>query len=137
MMKRFLFFCVLFLTGCAPGSLEEYCFEGEGAVRKIIEECKKVHSKEDLILHKSRIKNDLAHLTNLMIAAKKFQMKNPEEEITLNLSHAASNQLKEEFVRIYKIDGCREVMEEIQRESLHKLDAFNQKIKFLSGQKKH
>jgi hypothetical protein len=137
MMKRFLFLGILFLSGCAPSSPEEYCFEGEGAIRKIVEECKKVHSKEDLLLERPKIKRNLMRLTDLMIAAKKFQMKNPEEEVTLNLSQAPSNQLKEEFLRIYKIEGCREIMEEMERESLHKLDAFNQKTKFLYAQKKH
>jgi hypothetical protein len=137
MKKIFFFASILFLTGCAPGSLEEYCFEGEGTMRKLILECKNIHSKEDLVAERPKIKKNLTHLTDLMIAAKKFQMKNPEEEFTLNLSYAVSNQLKEELSRIYKIEGCRQLMEEMERESLHKLDSFNQRPKFSPKQKKH
>lgn len=130
-------FLLVMLSGCSPSSMEEYRFEGESLVRSLIEECQKIESKEDLLLEKPRLKKKFDKIVDLMIAARKFQVKHLDSEIPVDLRLAASNALKEEFIRIYKIEGCQSLMEDIQRDSLHKLDLFSRKQAQLSEKNLH
>lgn len=138
-MRAFLVYLLVLgaLVGCSPSSIEEYRFEGESLVRQIISECQQIQSQEDLIAEKPKLKKKFHKLVDLMIAARKFQVKHIDMEVSSDFRLAANNALKEEFIRIYKIEGCQALMEEIQRDSLHKLDLFSRKQALLTGESPH
>ena len=121
--------CGTFLfTGCSPTSLSEYRAEGEGYIKKLIEELIEIDSVSQLEEKEIRLKKRFSAITDLMIAAKKYQIKHPNDigELTtwqLEMSDA----LKKEMIRLYQIDGCASKLEEIQRDSLHKLDLFERR----------
>lgn len=128
-LKR-LFFLLLapLTTACAPTSLSEYRAEGEGQIKKLLEELAQIESVSQLENKEIRLKKRFSTIADLMIAAKKFQIKHPEdiEEVTtwqVEVSEALKNELK----RLYEIEGCAEKIEEIQRDSLHKLDLFERR----------
>jgi hypothetical protein len=123
-MKYKVFFLGMFLCGCSPSSLEEYRYEGENLAREIAWELARVHSEEDLVAVAPRVKKKFAAMVDLMVAARRHQKKRGEGENPWGGSEEASDFLKEEMMRIYEIEGCREAMQEIQRESLHRLDLF-------------
>jgi hypothetical protein len=122
------FFCALvFLTSCSPGSIREYQIEGEDVARNITKILERVNSPQDLERESLKLKKEYALLVKVIIDAKKYQNNHPEEEVRGVFSSEVSDSLKKEFMRIYQIEGCQDVMEALQRESLHKLDVYHRK----------
>lgn len=114
------FLIALWLVSCAPTSMEEFRQEGESIVLSLIQCLEKIETPADLKAESPRLKKKFAELADLMAAAKKCQLKTPKKD-ALEPNLEISDSLKAEFVRIYRIEGCQEIMEEIQRESLHSL----------------
>jgi hypothetical protein len=126
MRKKFLFF-LFFLASCSPGSIKEYQIEGEDIAKNIIKILERIESVSDLERDSLKLKKEFISLVKVMIEAKKYQNNHPEEEIRASVSLEVSENLKKEFMRIYQLEGCQDVMEALQRESLHKLDLFHRK----------
>lgn len=119
-MRRYLF-PLLLLAGCGPSTPEEYRYEGESIVRLLHSDLCRVESLADLKVEAPKIKKRFTILTDLMIRAKKRQLQ--FDENLMGESNAyLSDELKSEFIRIYQIEGCQKYMEDLQRESLHRLD---------------
>lgn len=117
---RWLIFALLFVS-CGPASMEEFQCEGERVALALTRDLEKVESLQDLKAESPQLKKKFAELVDLMLAARKYQLKHPDEEAPNEPNLDISNSLKAEFVRIYRIEGCQEIMEEIQRESLYRL----------------
>ncbi len=127
-MRNFYFVLALILVACSPSSIEEFQFEGENIAKRLLKQLEKVHSVSDLKREGPKLKKEYAHLARLMIAAKKFQNSHPNEEEPGLEGLEVSEDLKKEFIRIYQLEGCLELMEELQRESLHKLDLYRLRL---------
>ena len=123
-MKRFLMMGLfLLLSGCAPASLGEYRTEGEDHIKKLMHELSQVESLSGLEARQLKLKKRFTAIVDLIIAAKKFQAKHPEENTEITVWQVEmSDALKRELIRVYAIEGCAELMEEIERDALHKLD---------------
>ncbi len=124
----------LFCVGCSPSSIEEFQFEGEDVAKGLLKELGRVYSLSDLKKEGPKLKKEYEHLARLMIAAKKYQNRHPNDEVSGLIGFEVSEALKKEFMRIYQLGGCSEVMEELQRESLHKLDLFHRRSEALKTQ---
>ncbi len=123
MIKRILllFICI----ACSPSSREEYQLEGEDIARGITKILQKVSSASDLKREGVRLKKEYAKLVALMIAAKKDEGRLEDSDSEFVRSTTASDALKAEFMRVYQLEGCQELVEQISRESLHKLDLYH------------
>ena len=127
-----LFFLI---SGCSPNSLKEYQTEGEALAKLLISELREVESTADLLKRSAKVKKIFSQLTELMICAKTYQMKHPEEQGLDFSQRETSEILQRELMRIYQIDGCQDLMEDLQRESLHRLDLFHKKSQKLIKKK--
>ncbi len=126
---RFQIFALLFLfISCSPNSVQEYQLEGEGIAKAILKRLERVQSISDLEREGPRLKKEFAALVNVMIAAKEYVERCPLEEAAEPPSLEVSNALKREFMRVYQLEGCLELMEALQRESLHKLDLHQKRL---------
>ena len=128
MKTQMLLFFLVFLTGCAPSTVSEYRTEGEGHIIKLIEELSQIETASQLETKQGRLKKRFALLVDLMIEAKKFQIKrsgDSDEVTTWQLK--LSDRLKRELIRIYEIEGCAEIIEEIERSGIHRLDLFERR----------
>ena len=133
-MRKIYFVLLLILSACSPNSIQEFQFEGEGIAKKLLHELARVHSLSDLKKEGPNLKKEYAHLIDVMIAAKKYQDRHPDDEVPSQIGFEVSEALKKEFMRIYQLEGCAEVMEALQRESLHKLDSYHQRREALKIQ---
>lgn len=126
-MKIFCFcsFLLVFCS-CSPGSLEDYQYEGEAFARSLVKELKKIQTNEDLKGAEPLLKKKFNALVDLMIEAKEFQRKHPQEEEVdvMHYNHPHSEALLEELKRVYLIEGGREMVEKTQREALIRLDGY-------------
>jgi len=128
-VRRFYIVLLLLMAGCSPNSLEDFQHEGESECRKLVEDLSKIHTREDLLKMERRLKNKFESLVDLMIAARQFQEEHPEvKEIDPTLNDNSSNEaLQEELMRIYSMEGGREIIERTQSEALIRLDAFERR----------
>ena len=127
-MRNIYFVLLFFFAACSPSSIEEFQLAGEGIARGLLKQLEKVQSISDLKREGPKLKKEYAHLAQVMIAAKKFQNRHPDEEMPSLKRLEVSEALKKEFIRIYHLEGCSELMEALQRESLHKLDLYHRRL---------
>ncbi|MCH9620850.1 MAG: hypothetical protein S4CHLAM20_02560 [Chlamydiia bacterium] len=117
-MRTYFLISLLFLASCSPSTLSEWRVEGVSVVKDLVEELKTIDSLTALENKKSSIKKKYSKLLNIMIEADNYD----EDESTLRPESFYSNALREQYIRLYEIEGARELLFEIQKESLHKLD---------------
>ena len=125
-----LIYCVFLLLfcGCGPSSSEDFRREGEAISRLIARDLKKLKSREELVQAEPLLKKRFSDLVDLMIEARKFQQKHPEEIALEDLEHEVSDDFLVELKRIYHLEGGREIIENCQREALIRLDSFEHKL---------
>lgn len=116
------------MTGCSPSSLEEYYYEGESLGKELLRDLESIQTAADLYQNQAKLKKRFKMLVKLMIAAKEYELSHKEEELSFSPNRHMSEALKKEFIRIYQIEGCQEMMENLQRESLHKLSRFDHEM---------
>lgn len=119
-MQRLFLIFFLFLASCSPSTLSEWRVEGVSIVKDLVEEFKSIETLSDLKSHKRTIQKKYSKLVEVMIEASSYQ----EGDETLRPESFYSDALKAQYLRIYEIEGGRELLFEIQKESLHKLDQF-------------
>ncbi len=109
--------------------MEEFRDEGNEIAYKITLELQKVHTREGLLSISSKLKTLFTDLAKVMIEAHEFRDKHPEAELPeLSLeARFCNDELREELVRIYQIQGGREVIEKCQEEALNQLDGYLQR----------
>jgi hypothetical protein len=124
-LKRLVWIVYLLaLPSCQPTTLEDFQLEGAPLARRLLEDLKKIETREDLLLLEPALKRDFEKLVDLMIQARAFQQKNLDLEIPFqNINQILNASLLEEMKRVYEIEGGRESVERAQREALLKLDA--------------
>ncbi len=106
------------MVSCSPSTLSEWRVEGVSIVRNLVEELEGVTSLEELEAKKGSLKKKYNQLVYVMIEASHYE----EEEGDLVPDSFYSDALRDQYVRLYEIEGARALLFEIQRESLHKLD---------------
>jgi hypothetical protein len=117
-MKTYFIIFLLFLVSCSPSTLSEWRVEGVSVIRDLVEELKEVPDLKSLEGKKATIKKKYSKLVYIMIEAEKYE----EEENTFLPESFYSDALKAQYIRLYEIEGCRELLFQMQKESLHKLD---------------
>jgi hypothetical protein len=114
------------LVSCHRNNLDDYREEGEGIVRSLVEELGQVHSLEQLEERRMHLKRQFNALISLIIEAHALKNKDSKESSAAD-SNPDSELLRMEINRICNISGGRELLEKIQEEALHRLDAYLQK----------
>lgn len=123
--RYFLMGCLFFgvgLGGCSPSSQEDYYREGRRLTQVLIDQLQSVQSHEQLLAIESDLKNTFDDLVALMIQTREFQDQHGEE--VLEETSEESALLKEVLLRVYAIEGGRELIEKAEQEALIRLDAY-------------
>lgn len=128
-IKSFLLIILICLiSACSSSSLEDYREEGEGITRSIIKEIQVIQSREELIAKTPRLRKLFHKLVEVIMAAQEFRDKHPGDVFTLsNEDRHLNDVLRAELIRLFSIEGARDIFEKIQQDSLYRLDAFLQK----------
>jgi len=126
-----IIFFVLLLFSCGPRSPDDFREQGAAIVRSLTQELKSIHSRDELLARSDALENLFSRLVDLMIAARQYQLKHPRETFSeIDKKQLFMNdQLRLELTRIYRLDQGRELIEKLQEEPLHRLDAFEYSIK--------
>ncbi len=94
----------------------------------LVEELQTVQSRKDLLSKNKRVKRLFTQLATLSIEARQFCDSHPELQKPATDEPIAA-ELKAEILRLYAIDGVREIVEEAQEEGLDRLDEFEAALK--------
>ena len=122
-MKRYFLVPLLFLAACRPSTLSEWRVEGISIVRDLVEELEGISSLEEVEAKKGSLKKKYNALVYVMMEASSYE----EEEGEIVPDSFYSDALRQQYLRLYEIEGGRAALFEIQRESLHDLDKFLKK----------
>ena len=123
-MKKYRFFVwvLLAVAGCQPSSLEEFQMEGTAQMRLLLQDLRRIESREDLLSLLPALQKRFDKLVDLMIEARSFQQKNGDQEISFQEVNPVLNQsLLEELRRVYALEGGRECLEKAQKEPMLRL----------------
>lgn len=126
-MRQGLFLLFLLsLGGCAPSSLDDFQQEGDALCRQMIEQLQKIHTREDLLKAVPLLGVRFDAMVELMIQARLYQQKHPDDESFYESKW--SDSLRDELLRLYTLEGGRDLIERAQREPLLRLDAFEKNL---------
>jgi transcriptional antiterminator len=125
---RLLLFLMIF-AGCSPASMQDFRQEGQSVQRALIRDLARVRNREQLLHIQGRLKRRFNKLVKIMIDAKKWQDSHPLSEVSpmTKKDLALSESLRQQLVRVYGIEGCKEIIEGAQADALATLDLFNQR----------
>ncbi len=110
----FLVFC--YAASCSPSNLQELRCEGEGEVKKLVAELKKIETREDFEKSAKKLRKHFHRIADLLIKARGFP-----EGGELPPEMALSDELFIELARIYEIAGGRAMVEKSQEEAVRRL----------------
>lgn len=123
MKKYFLWiFIVFFYVSCTPTSKEDFEMEGRSLAKSILKDLRSVQTLEDLKSIHSQLEEKYLQVADLMIESTKQGTTIHSDD---HLDPSISDQLLQEYQRIYQIPEGRRIMEEIQSRGLIRLDRFN------------
>ena len=117
MWAVFFFFI---LIGCASPTVEDYQEQGEAVQRAIVRDLRKIHQVEELQAAVPRLRSHFNHLVDVVIEAREHF---DAENIASSHGHWSSA-LRLEMIRLYALEGARDVFEGAQREALTRLDRY-------------
>jgi hypothetical protein len=114
---------ICLFSACAKPSKES-----EKIVKHMVDLLSCVENKEGMQQVAPRFKKDVGKLTSLMIEAKRIELKKGGgNEVVINLE--LSEKLEKELLRVLQIEGVENIISEIEKDSLHRLDAFDRQIR--------
>ena len=96
---------------------------------QLIEELETVYDIDDLIDKVPRLRRIFNEQAELMIEARKWQLKHDTSWVSDNESSQLSLELEGELKRVYAIPAARELLEQCQFSALECIDAFEKKVK--------
>jgi len=127
---KYTLVCLLFLCSCSPNSSGEFEKEGAARCRTLALILAKIENREQLLYSESELKKQFESLIDLMIEARQFQQKHPDDTSSAIAfgENSTDLALEEQLRRVYAIEGGREVIERVQHESLVRLDAYERAV---------
>ncbi|MBJ7449542.1 MAG: hypothetical protein JHC93_04195 [Parachlamydiales bacterium] len=129
---RFIIGLVILImaSGCSASGLEEYRDSAEHIVNELSCELQSCENQEQLQQHAPKLKKLFQKLVELVIDAREYQIKHPEEAEKMSIygDRGASDRLLNELNRIYELEGGRQIVELSQKDALERLDAFESRF---------
>lgn len=112
---RFLnafFVLVSLLSACQSGSYDGFKEKGKSETRLLIRTLKMIKTKDQLVENQQEIKRHFKNLGELHKNVQLYASLHPQEELpALNSQdHALSEELRAEILRVYRLDGGREII---------------------------
>ena len=103
----------LFLSACAPSSVDEFRQQGEEAAASLTDEMRRIHSKEELQAALPKLRKKYLRIAKLALAARELAREDGESFPPTE----ASDELYAEIARLYELPGGRELLRSAQAES--------------------
>ena len=109
------YFFLLLLTACGPMTQDDLSSEASTQCTKLTQILREIDNKDDLIKNLPKIKKRYDKIADLVIQVREIPDKTEKEP------SGASDDLFVELARLYEIPGCRELIESVQMDAIHRL----------------
>jgi len=87
-------------------------------MRSLVKEFKAVKSRDELMEKEEKVKTLFEKLVKVLVEAKLY-LDNHDEALEFKWKdHELSDELKAEINRLYRIEGCKEIIEKCERDAL-------------------
>lgn len=130
MFARLILFLLLFVQfACSSFSGHDFKRQGERITRDLVLRLELINDREELFQALPHLKQLFDELAVLIIKAKKADEANKTKKNAYRVDPLWSRRLREEFERIYQMDGGRDLMEVAQGNALEKLNTFERELK--------
>ncbi len=110
---------MLLLSSCQSDSRESFQRSGKQLTSRMAELLSGVDSRQACLERESELESLYLQYAALIVRAEAFLKKHPMD---LSDDDSVSEVLRRELLRVYEIDGCREIVERAQREAIHHLN---------------
>lgn len=122
-MRLTLCFAILaLLTNCSPDSLVDYRSEEEARCHALCKTLKEIQYPQDLALKAPSVKSHFEKIVDVILLARAYQINHPDEVVE-PIDPIFQQALKDELMRVYQLEGGREMVEKAAHEALIRLDA--------------
>lgn len=131
MKSLYISLLVFILSSCSPSTQEDFRYEGESIARSIATELSKVERREDLLKAAPKLQKLFDRLADVMIEARHLQLTEGGDPIEEELGaggYSMSDQLKDQMIRVCKIEGGDKIMIQLQRDALLRLHRFEEEM---------
>lgn len=108
---------IALLASCSPKSPKEVRKRGEQVVGHLISQLQAIDSREELLHALPQLRKDFLELADLAVEGHACLEEGPLPPPNAKLNQ----QLREELVRIYALEGGRQMVEEAERDALNHL----------------
>lgn len=105
------------LASCSPSSPEGTRKKGEQIVGQLISQLQAIDSREELLHALPQLRKSFLELADLAVEGHACS----EEETLPPPNPRLNEQLRQELVRIYALEGGRQMVEEAERDALNQL----------------
>lgn len=130
-----LLLILIILTGCAAKSPDTFKSKARGINRELLQTAAEVEDLDQLMRALPTFSRLFNRLVDVMIQARKWQIKHKKGWELDEEDRYLSLQLAQEFARLYQIPTARAFIEKCQQSALERLDAFEKKqLKLKMGQ---
>lgn len=128
-MRIFFFFCALvFLCSCRQKCQNDFQARAQVITMELIAELQQIDDLDMLIEASSRLSAQFDALVDVMIEARKWQIKKNAVWTLSERDHQLSRQLAFELSRLLRNPLARHFLEKAQNPALERLDAFEKKV---------
>jgi len=105
------------LGACQNSSYSKFKEKGQSKSRSLIDELKMVRTKDQLVERRHSLRRYFDDLADLNDQAKSYALNHPSEPLPLMdlESKELSDLLRQELLRVYRLDGGREIIDECRQ----------------------
>lgn len=103
---------VVLITSCQSSSYEDFHENGRAKTRSLVAELRKIRTRDQLIENEAEIESALLDLALLLKRVENYQRLHPDAAppALTAADHELSDELRVEILRIFRLDGGREVI---------------------------
>ena len=126
--SRFLYVgTILLFFSCNGNSWKSQALEVNAQSKTIVEELQTIECKKDFTERQEKVRQLFIGLVDKIILADQLRRQQGcNSKIGSQL--LAIPLLQEEIERVKSLEGCKEILELVQRDALHKLDSYDRKL---------
>lgn len=127
MIKLILLALFLLLSGCLKDPQKDDDLKIKKTLEKLTVYLSEIKSPSDFKNKRLQLRNEFIELSKLLIDMKLHSSSGPAIKVGMFIEQ--SQRFDQEFLRVMKIDGCKELYEEASLDALYMLDSFERKLR--------
>lgn len=112
---------LLLLAGCRTQSPQQLSQNTAAVTERMLALLGQIETRQDCLAREEDLEKLYLAYAELIIKAEQLLERKAAEGLVFPSDDQLSESLRAELLRVYDIDGCREIVERAQEEAMHKL----------------